>query len=109
MADIAKSAECSVGAVYHHFRDKRALTHALLKMISDQMVEFTELALAPDRWSGAKIIDIFDGLIELSFASHEEMPMRKQAKQAIMREEKEIQSHFAELNDAISSKLSVLL
>ena len=108
IADIAKEAGCSVGGVYHHFRDKRALTHALLKLISDQMIAFSDIALSPERWKGAKIVDIIDGLLELSLASHEEMPLRKQAKIEIMREEKEIQSHFAELNEKIASQLTVL-
>ena len=109
MADISKEAGCSVGAVYHHFRDKTALTHALLKLISDQISAFGDIAMAPERWEGASIQDIVNGFLELSFAMLTEMPWRKRAKFEIIRQAPEVQHHFNELNEKIHDKMFELL
>ena len=53
IADIAARADASVGAVYHHFRDKKAITHALFDRYCELMAAATAEAIDPARWQGA--------------------------------------------------------
>ena len=67
VADVAARAGCSVGSVYHHFRDKKALLYARLRSHGAR-----SSARPPGRrwtrarWEGASIADILRGYLEFS-------------------------------------------
>ncbi len=64
VAEIASLAGCSVGSVYHHFRDKTALLHAILERLSLEMQATTQAILDPGRWKGAPICAILQGYLQ---------------------------------------------
>ncbi len=66
IADIAKTAGCSVGSVYHHFRDKAALVSALFDIRKQEFLATLDDAVAPERWEGASIGEILQGYLEFS-------------------------------------------
>ncbi|ETX14019.1 hypothetical protein OCH239_05765 [Roseivivax halodurans JCM 10272] len=63
VTEIAAEAEVSVGALYHHFRDKCALYHAVIDRIREEMAATNAAALDPARHEGASIKDILRGYI----------------------------------------------
>lgn len=74
VADIADHAGCSIGAVYHHFSDKKAVLYALFDRISDEYEATTRAAVDPARWEGATIGDLLRGYIEFSLGSVADRP-----------------------------------
>ena len=54
VADVAARAGCSVGAVYHHFRDKKALLYALFDRVTEDLRATTRAAVDPARWEGPR-------------------------------------------------------
>jgi len=58
VADVAAQAGCSVGAVYHHFRDKQTLLYALFERMSEEFRATTRDAVDPARWKGATLGDM---------------------------------------------------
>ncbi len=74
IADIAKTAGCSVGSVYHHFRDKAALVAALFEIRKQEFLVTLEDAVDPNRWDGATIGEILHGYLEFAVQTGSEQP-----------------------------------
>ncbi|MGY9047893.1 hypothetical protein P775_05895 [Puniceibacterium antarcticum] len=66
VAEIASLAGCSVGSVYHHFRDKTALLHAIMDRLASESQSAIAMAISADRWKGAPICAILQGYLEFS-------------------------------------------
>ncbi|MDP6979314.1 MAG: helix-turn-helix domain-containing protein [Myxococcota bacterium] len=66
VADVAARAGSSVGAVYHHFRDKKALVYAFFDRLAAEFHATTLDAVDPARWEGASIADVLKGYLEFS-------------------------------------------
>jgi len=66
VGDVAARAGCSVGAFYHHFRDKGALVQALLARLAHEFRETMDAAVDPARWDGASISEILEAYVEFS-------------------------------------------
>ncbi len=65
---IASRAGCSVGTLYHHFKDKQALLYALFERIIDTYADAFRAAAAPDMWTGASVRDLVAGYIDFILA-----------------------------------------
>ncbi|SFE46475.1 TetR/AcrR family transcriptional regulator [Roseivivax sediminis] len=63
VTEIAAAADVSVGALYHHFRDKSALYIAVIERIGEEMACTNAAALDPCRWEGRGISEILRGYI----------------------------------------------
>jgi AcrR family transcriptional regulator len=72
VVEIARRAGCSVGTFYRRFRDKTALFHALDKRWGEAFRATMEAAVAPERWTGALILEILTGYIEFSLGQARE-------------------------------------
>jgi AcrR family transcriptional regulator len=66
VADVAARAGCSVGAFYHHFRDKGALLRVLLDRLGREFRETMRAAVDPRRWQGATIAEILEAYLQFS-------------------------------------------
>lgn len=79
IAEIADRAEVSVGAFYHHFRDKKALLLVMFERMTQHFATVAKQAVDPARWEGAGVADILRGYVEFSLASASNGPMFKNA------------------------------
>ncbi len=79
ITDIAMAANSSVGAIYHHFRDKTAILHALFDRYAQGLEATTGAAVDPARWKGAGIGDILWGYISFSLEADPGRPDFKRA------------------------------
>lgn len=68
VADIADRAGCSVGAVYHHFSDKKAVLYALFDRLSVEFDATVSDAIDPRRWEGANVADILHTYVAFALA-----------------------------------------
>ena len=109
VADVARRAGCSVGAVYHHFRDKKALLYALFDRMSEHKSATAREALDPQRWSGASVADILHAYLEFSLASARERPAFKRAGLEASRNDPALLEHLAELHRDTNKGLTRLL
>ncbi len=109
VADVARRAGCSVGAVYHHFRDKTALLYALVERMTEEMRETTKRAVDPRRWEGATVRDIIQGYVEFSLASGRMRPGFKHAALELSRDDPQVRDHLGELKADASRGVARLL
>lgn len=109
VADVAARAGCSVGAVYHHFRDKKALLYALFERMSEQYRATIRDAVDPARWEGAKVADILEGYLEFALETGRERPAGKAAGLEASRSDPALRERYAELRTEVHEALSALL
>ncbi len=109
VADVAAQAGCSVGAVYHHFRDKKALLYALFERMTTQFREIGRDAVNPARWEGATIVDILRGFIEFSLELGHVRPGFKRSALEATQIDPSLKEHFAELQNELFRGLNELL
>jgi AcrR family transcriptional regulator len=109
VADVAERAGCSVGSVYHHFRDKRALLHAVFDRMEEELRATRRDALDPKRWEGASIPDILWGYLEFSLETGRNRPVSKSAALEASRQDPALRERYAELRSELSDGLAGLL
>ena len=109
VADVAKKAGVSVGALYHHFRDKKALLYALFDRMSAQYQEIGRAAIAPERWDGASIREILSGFIEFSLEMGHVRPGFKRSGLEAAQNDPSLWETFAEISRDIQQGLNQLL
>lgn len=97
MAEIAKRAGCSVGTVYHHFKDKQALFFALFHRMTETYAELTRQAADPARWEGASVRDLIRGYIDFMLHMSKEAAASKAAAALVLADHPELRVHVAEL------------
>ena len=109
LADIATRAGSSVGAIYHHFRDKSAIQYAVFERFVEEAEATTLDAVSPERWDGAEIADIVHGYVSYSVQSNAERPSVKRAALAIARTDTEFAARFTKLSAILDQGLRELL
>jgi AcrR family transcriptional regulator len=109
VADVAERAGCSVGALYHHFRDKKALLYAVFDRIGEQLRSTTREAVDPARWEGASIADILRGYLEFSLEIGRDRPVFKRAGLEASRNDPALRERLAALSSELDRGLTELL
>ncbi len=109
VADVAAGAGCSVGALYHHFRDKKTLLYAVFQRMEEEVRATTRAAVDPARWEGASVGDILRAYLEFSQEVARERPTFKLAGLAIARHEAALRDHLAEFRIELAERLTELL
>lgn len=97
ITDVAKRAGSSVGSVYHHFKDKKALFYALFHRMTQVMVDQSQQAADPTRWEGAKVRDLLEGYVDFRLQQRREAGVSKAATALVMADDPELKSHMAEI------------
>jgi AcrR family transcriptional regulator len=109
VAAIARQAGCSVGAVYHHFRDKKAVLYALFTRLTDEIGATTQAAVDPNRWQGATIVDIVHGYLEFLLRTEQGKIAFKHLAMEYARQDDELREHFVALQAELDDGLTRLL
>lgn len=109
VADVAERAGCSVGSVYHHFRDKKALLHAVFDRMEQELRATTRDALDPARWEGASIADILRGYLEFSLETGRNRPTSKSAALEASRHDPALRERYGQLRSELYEGLAALL
>jgi AcrR family transcriptional regulator len=100
VVDVAERAGCSVGSLYHHFRDKRALLYAVFERMGEQLQSTAREAVDPARWRGASIEDILRGYLNFSLEVGRDRPVFKHAGLEASRNDPVLRERLAELRSA---------
>lgn len=109
VADVAERAGASVGAVYHHFRDKKALLYALYDRMAARFEATTREAVEPSRWEGATVADILDGYVTFALQAERERPGFKRVALEASRIDPAVRDHFDKLRAELNRGLTDLL
>lgn len=97
ITEIAQRAGSSVGAVYHHFKDKKALCYAVFQRMSEALADLNRQAADPARWKGASVRDLLEGYIDLRLHQTSAGGMSKRATALVMADDPELKAHMAEI------------
>lgn len=97
IADIAKRSGCSVGSVYHHFKDKTALYYALFHRATDTFADLNRRIADPARWEGASVVELLAGFIDVMQHIRDEAAPTKAAVALVIADNPELREHIAEL------------
>jgi len=109
VADVATRAGCSVGAFYHHFRDKAALVYALLDRLDEEFRATMRDALDPERWEGAAISEILEAYLQFSLEVGRERPGMRRAQLALALRDAAVRGQAAALKRDLEQGLGDLL
>lgn len=109
VADVAGRAGCSVGSVYHHFRDKQTLLHAVFARMSEEFRATTREAVDPARWADASLADLLRAYLTFSLELGRERPVFKRAGLELSRTDPALRDHFTELRIELYEGLAALL
>lgn len=109
VVEVAARAGSSVGAVYHHFRDKRALLHALFERMAEQYRATLRAAVDPARWEGARVADILEGYLVFALETGREAPAGKTAGLEALRSDPALRERYDALRAEVADGLSALL
>lgn len=109
IAEIAKGADCSVGAFYHHFKDKNALLTAIYMRMAERYKIIADAAVDPERWEGARIEDILRGYLEFVLKVTRENPGHKIAALEAMKRDPALERHYGDLEIQFNTDLRKLL
>jgi len=109
VADVATRAGCSVGAMYHHFRDKKALLYALFDRFGEQFRATTREAVDPARWEGASIVDVLRGYLEFSLEVGRERPGFQRAGLEASLRDPALREHLENVRSELGRGLAALL
>ena len=109
VADIASHAGCSVGSVYHHFRDKKALLYALHDRMTAQYKMSADRAVDPARREGESITGILAAYIKSAIELKRTRPGFKRAGLEAAHYDFSLREDFADLQAAFYQGLHRLL
>ena len=109
VAEIAEMAGCSIGAFYHHYRDKKAVQYALFERYVAELEAGARASVEPTRWDGATIGDIVLGYVQVGVENNRERPGFKRAGNEIARTEPELQSHLDKVRTMLDQGLRDLM
>jgi len=109
VGDIAARAGCSVGAFYHHFRDKGALVQALLSRLAQEFRETMRAAVDPARWEGASIAEILEAYLEFSLEAGRERSGLGRAQLVLVLRDPAAGAQLLELQHELGRRLADLL
>lgn len=109
VAEIAERAGLSVGAVYHHFRDKKTLLYALFERMVEQIRATIPVAVDPARWEGATVADILQGYIEFVLDGGRTRAGFKRVALEAARDDARMREELADLHRAVDRGLTRLL
>lgn len=107
--DVAKRAGSSIGSVYHHFKDKKALYYALFYRMTKVMIDQTEQVADPSRWEGATVRDLLEGFLDFRLQQRKQAGMSKLATALVMADDAELKAHMAEIKLSGSKALLDLM
>ena len=109
VGDIAARAGCSVGAFYHHFRDKGALIQALLSRLAQEFRDTMRDAVDPARWEGASIAEILEAYLEFSLEAGRERSGLNRAQLVLALRDPAAGAQLLELQHELGRRLADLL
>jgi AcrR family transcriptional regulator len=109
VADVAARAGCSVGAFYHHFRDKGALLRVLLDRLGQEFRETMRAAVDPGRWEGATIAEILEAYLQFSIEMGRERAGLQRAKLVLSLRDPAFGEKSFELQRELGARLRELL
>lgn len=109
VADVAARAGCSVGAFYHHFRDKGALLRVLLDRLGQEFRETMRAAVDPGRWEGATIAEILEAYLQFAIEMGRERAGLQRAKLVLAFRDPAFGEKSFELQRELGVRLRALL
>jgi len=109
VADVAAAAGCSVGSVYHHFRDKQTLLYAVFDRMGQEFRATTREALDPERWEGASVAHLLRSFLAFSIEVGRDRPAFKRAGIVAAQSDPALREHYQELRAELYEGIRDLL
>ena len=109
VTEIAKRAGASVGAVYHHFKDKTALRNAVFHRMTSEIADTNRQAADPARWKDASVREMIEAFVSFRLHQTKAGGMSKRATALVMADDPDLKAHMAEIKREGNLRLLDLL
>jgi AcrR family transcriptional regulator len=109
VTEIAARAGTSVGALYHHFKDKKALYYAVFHRMTSAIADQNRQAADPTRWQGATVREMIEAFIDFRLHQSSAGGMSKRATALVMADDPELKAHMAEIKREANQALLDLI
>ena len=109
VTEIAKRAGASVGAVYHHFKDKTALRNAVFHRMTSEIADTNRQAADPARWRDASVHEMIEAFVSFRLHQTKAGGMSKRATALVMADDPDLKAHMAEIKREGNQRLLELL
>ena len=109
ITEIAKRAGSSVGAVYHHFKDKTALRNAVFHRMTSEIDNTNKQAADPARWKDASALEMIDAFITFRLHQTKAGGISKRATALVMADDPDLKAHMSEIKREGNQRLLDLL
>jgi AcrR family transcriptional regulator len=109
VAEIARQACVSVGAIYARFQHKNGLLQVLHQRFSEEAMVTTEAALGPNRWEGATTAEIIGALVGFLVRIHSERAGLLRAFSLYGRNDPHFQARNRRMTENFLERLQTLL
>lgn len=97
VTEIAKRAGVSVGAVYHNFKDKKALRNAVFHRMTSAIADQNRQAADPTLWRNASVREMIEAFVTFRLHQTRAGGVSKRATALVMADDPELKAHMAEI------------
>ena len=94
MAKVAKLAGCSVGSLYHHFQDKRAIIYSVIDRFAAEVALTAQDGLKPELWQGVGLLEVLEGYLRFSLKLYRRFPGTFAAQRALATQDPHVEARL---------------
>ncbi len=67
---VAERSGSSFGSIYHYFKNKQSIVHAVVERMSNELSLTARIGLAESRWAGVSLEDMLSGYLSWTLQMH---------------------------------------
>ncbi len=99
IANVAKRSNTSFGSIYHYFKNKQSIVHAVVERMSHELSLTAREGLRASRWEGVPLEDILAGYLSWNIAMQRDYGGVIQAQRALAIQDKVIARELARVSN----------
>ncbi len=95
---VAERSQTSFGSIYHYFKNKQSIIHAVVERMSSELSATAREGLAVSRWEGVALEEILSGYLSWTLAMQRDFGAVIQAQRTLAIQDKVIAKELAKVS-----------